>query len=465
MLFVVVTLALYRLCPVRLRYGFLLIASYVFYCSWSAKAAAALAAATLVTYLAGRWVGDPNAPHRAKVTASFAVCGLAGYLVLFKIGASGIVAEPARLVMPLGLSYYTFRLISYVMDSYWGKIEPERRLIPFAAYVAFFPHMVSGPIQRPGDFLSQAPLSRTAIAEGLPRIVWGLAKKLVIADQLATAVSYVFSHVTALHGVEFLTAFYLFPLQLYADFSGLTDVAIGTARLFGIESPENFNRPFAATTIAGFWRRWHMSLTSWLLDYVFTPLRMATRAAGNAGLAFSIALNMVAIGLWHGLTWNYLCFGLLHACYLIVETLTSRRRVRFFKSHPGLDQAGDWLGRVLVFHLVAVGFVFFRAQSVADSVWVLSHLWVGIGSPLSGLARFAATVGVRPLTIGLAGCAGLALAERFRPDKWFQRLENALPLRVRQWARPAALTYLVFIVILLLTAPGAAERPFIYGAF
>ena len=465
MLFVVVVLALYSLCPVRLRRSFLLIASYAFYCTWSVKAAAAMAGATVLTYFAGKWVGDTQSPHRAKITVLFAVCALTGYLVSFKIGASGMFAEPARLAMPLGLSYYTFKLISYVMDAYWGKIEIERRLIPFAAYVAFFPQIVAGPIQRPGDFLSQAPLSRTAVSEGLPRIAWGLAKKLVVADQLAPAVNYVFAHVTALHGVELLAAFYLFPLQLYADFSGLTDIAIGTGRLFGIESPENFNRPFTAATIAGFWRRWHMSLTSWLADYVFTPLRMATRTAGNAGLALSITLNMVAIGLWHGLTWPYFCFGLLHAGYLVVETLTSRRRMRFFKSRPELDRVGDWFGSVLVFHLVAAAFVFFRAQSVADAAWVLSHMWVGIGSFASGLARFAVTVSVRPLAIGLAGYAVLALAERFRPDGWFRRMGNALPQRVQQWARPASLAYLVFIVFLLLTASGEAERPFIYGAF
>src|ERR1017187_6274643 len=320
MLFVVVVLALYSLCPVRLRRSFLLIASYAFYCTWSVKAAAAMAGATVLTYFAGKWVGDTQSPHRAKITALFAVCALTGYLVSFKIGASGMFAEPARLAMPLGLSYYTFKLISYVMDAYWGKIEIERRLIPFAAYVAFFPQIVAGPIQRPGDFLSQAPLSRTAVSEGLPRIAWGLAKKVGVADQLAPAVNYVFAHVTALHGVELLAAFYLFPLQLYADFSGLTDIAMGTGRLFGIESPLNSNRPVTAATIAGFWRRWHMSLTSWLADYVFTPLRMATRTAGNAGLALSITLNMVAIGLWHGLTWPYFCFGLLHAGYLVVET-------------------------------------------------------------------------------------------------------------------------------------------------
>jgi D-alanyl-lipoteichoic acid acyltransferase DltB (MBOAT superfamily) len=462
--FVAVVVGLYRLCPVRFRYHLLLAASYVFYCAWNPIAAVALASATILIFFAGKWVADPQSQHRATIIAALAVIALTGYLILFKIAAAGSL-ESWGLVMPLGLSYYTFKLISYVMDIYWRKMEPAPRFIPFAAYVAFFPQMVAGPIQRPADFLSQAPLTRTAISEGLPRIAWGLAKKLAIADQLAPAIAYVFSHVRSVDGAGLLAAFYLFPLQVYADFSGLTDIAIGTGLLFGIEAPENFNRPFTASTIAGFWRRWHMSLTSWLTDYVFTPLRMATRRAGNAGLELSITINMVAIGLWHGLTWCYLSFGLLHAGYLIVETLTARPRARFFKRHPKLDGPGDWLGSILVFHLVAVAFVFFGAHSVADAAWLLSHLWVGIGSLGSNLARFTASVGLRPLTIGLAGYGLLELAERFRPDRWIRSIENSMPQPVRQFARAAILVYLVFIVLMLVMAPSGADRPFIYGAF
>jgi hypothetical protein len=174
---------------------------------------------------------------------------------------------------------------------------------------------------------------------------------------------------------------------------------------------------------------------------------------------------MVAIGLWHGLTWPYFCFGLLHAGYLVVETLTSRRRMRFFKSRPELDRVGDWFGSVLVFHLVAAAFVFFRAQSVADAAWVLSHMWVGIGSFASGLARFAVTVSVRPLAIGLAGYAVIELAERFRPDRLWWRIAAAAPPWIRQSGRAAILACLTFAVILLLMASGGVERPFIYGGF
>jgi hypothetical protein len=465
MLALCAALSLYRLCPVRLRSGFLLLASYAFYCTWSPKAAIALAAATAFTFFAGKWVADPRRQRRARVAAFGAAALLVAYLAFFKMAAAAALPGLGGLALPLGVSYYTFKLVSYILDAYWGKIEPERRFIPFAAYVAFFPQIVAGPIQRPGEFLRQTPPLRTAVAEGLPRLVWGLVKKLAVADQLAPTVDYVFRHVQSLHGPALLAGFYLFPLQLYADFSGLTDIAIGIALLFGIESPENFRRPFTASTIAEFWRRWHISLTSWLGDYLFTPLRMATRNAGRAGLALSITVNTVAIGIWHGFGWGFFLFGLLHSAYLVAEALSARRRSRYFKNRPHLDNLGTHLGRVYVFHAAAVAFMFFRASTVRDAVWGLTHLLTGWRSPLQGFASLTAAIDSRSLAIGLAGCVLLEFAERFRPDVWLRRIPGALPPWAWRFARAAALAELAFAVLLLLAASSGSERPFLYGAF
>jgi alginate O-acetyltransferase complex protein AlgI len=456
--------ALYRVCPIRLRGGFLLIASYLFYCTWSVKGAAALFGATVLTFFAGQWVGSVEANHRTKVTWVVAVCLLTGYLAFFKIAAVVPVAGLGRLAIPLGISYYTFKLLSYVIDVHWGTIEPERSFIAFAAYVAFFPQMIAGPIQRPGDFFGQLPPAAPAIWEGALRLAWGLGKKILIADHLAPTVNYVFSHVQGLHGAGLWAGFYLFPLQLYADFSGLTDIAIGTGRLFGIQGPENFNRPYTAPNISEFWRRWHMSLTTWLADYVFTPLRMATRRAGRAGLAFSITVDLVAIGLWHGLKWGWLTFGLLNAGYLVVDALTSRQRARFLKARPRLGRAASRLGWLLTFHLVAIALVFFRARTVSDATWLLSHLWVGLTSFSSDLARLMATTGGRSLALGLLGYAVLELAERFRPDNWWRRVEPAMPPWARLWVRSTAGVLLPVGVFLLVLA-GAQQSPFIYQVF
>ncbi|HEY7336313.1 MAG TPA: MBOAT family O-acyltransferase, partial [Bryobacteraceae bacterium] len=271
-LFVAASYCLYRVCPARWRGLVLLVASYVFYCTWNARLAAGLAGATVFAFFAGKWAGNMESPQRGRVTALFATAMLTGYLFFWKTVAVAALPGIGRIALPLGVSYYTFKLISYVMDIYYGKSKPEWRFIAFASYVAFFPQILAGPIQRPDDFLSQMPPARTALMDGAARIAWGLIKKVVVADQLAPAVNYVYSHMYGMHGTEILAGFYLFPLQLYADFSALTDIAIGTGRLFGIESPENFDDPFTSSTITQFWRRWHMSLTGWLGDYVFTPL-------------------------------------------------------------------------------------------------------------------------------------------------------------------------------------------------
>ncbi len=334
LLFLPLIVAVYQIVPVRLRVLFLLGASYAFACTWSVRAAAAMAVATVFTFFAGKLAGDTSSQRRAYAAFSSAIAVLTLYLAFFKIAAVLPFGRFGRLAIPLGLSYYTFKLMSYVIDIYWGKIEPAQSFMEFAAAIAFFPQLVAGPIQRPGDFLTQVQLAeirptqvspaRTALWMGLSRLVWGLAKKVLIADNLAPTVNYVFAHVRGLHGVELLAGFYLFPLQMYADFSALTDIALGMGLLFGIQGPENFNRPFTAFSISDFWRRWHMSLTNWLADYVFTPLRMATRSAGTAGLALSITINMLAVGLWHGLTWGYFVFGLVNAAYLVGDVLTMR---------------------------------------------------------------------------------------------------------------------------------------------
>jgi D-alanyl-lipoteichoic acid acyltransferase DltB (MBOAT superfamily) len=429
------------------------------------NAALALAASTIVAFFAGRWAGDTGTPHRGRVTALFTVTLLAAYLAFLKTAAVTALPRFGRIALPLGVSYYTFKLISYVLDVYWEKIEPARQLIPFAAYVSFFPQILAGPIQRPGDFLRQIPPPRAVFREGAWRIAWGLIKKLAVADQLAPTVNYVFSHMKGLHGAEVLAGFYLFPLQLYLDFSALTDIAIGVGRLFGIEGPENFNRPFTASTITEFWRRWHMSLTTWLADYVFTPLRMSTRKLGKVGLAFSITVNMVAIGLWHSFTWTFFAFGLLHAGYLTVETLTSRQRSRFLKQWPAVDQPAGWLGSLYVYHATAIAFLFFRAQSVSDAAWGLTHLLAGIGTLGADLAHLLGEVDARSLTVGLAGVALVELAERYRPDRWCARFGESLPLWAQASLRGAILVVLAVIIFQILPGFGSSERPFIYEGF
>jgi alginate O-acetyltransferase complex protein AlgI len=470
MLFVALALGLYRLCPARYRAAVLLVLSYIFYCTWSLEAAAWLAGVTLFTFFGARLAAhpgssEPESHERGKWLFVVLVVLLTGYLVFFKLAAIAAVPGVGRIALPLGLSYYTFKLISYVLDCYWGKIRPEMRIVPFASYVAFFPQLMGGPIQRAESYLPQLPPVRLAIAEGLPRIVWGLFKKIAVADQLGLTVNYVYANVRSLHGAQLLAGFLLFPLQLYADFSGLSDIAIGLGLLFGIRGPENFNRPFTAATITDFWRRWHMTLTGWLGDYVFTPLRMATRNAGTASVVFSITVNTVAIGLWHGFTWGFLAFGLAHSAYLVTEALTSKARSRFFRKNPNLDGWGSRLGSVMVFFLAMIAFVFFRAAHVSDAAWGLVHACDGLSTFSADIGVLIRAVSLRPLVIGLVGFACIEIGERFRPDVWMRKSFATWPVWAQQMFGATTMTLLVAAVYLLLMSNPGPDRPFIYEVF
>jgi alginate O-acetyltransferase complex protein AlgI len=465
LLYLAVCAGLNRLCPMRFRPLLLLFASYGFYLTWSPAAAAILAVLTVATFGIALAV-EKSLSRGSSATALGlgSVLLLTGYLAAFKIALLTPTHGIAGLVMPLGISYYSFKLISYVLEVHRGNLPAEKNLIDFAAYVAFFPQIVAGPIQRPGDFFKQLPASPVSASRAVARIGWGLAKKLIVADNLAPAVSYVYAHVFDLHGAPLWMGFYLFPLQLYADFSGLTDIAIGAGQLFGITGPENFNRPFTASSISDFWRRWHMSLTNWLVDYVFLPLRMATRGIGTLGLILSITINMVAIGLWHGLTAGYLVFGVLNAAYLVGDVLSNRRRTKFFKQNPSWDGAGNWLGWFLTFHLIMIAEVFFRAPRLPDAVWLLGHLWTNWSGSLTLLYGVITESGAQQLGIGLAGYLILELGERYWEKVRLVELYFTGPRWVR-WSLHCAAAMIAIFGLALLVDHSGKSSPFLYEIF
>jgi len=456
----------FHLCRPGGRALFLLGASYGFYALSSPVAAIGMLAATIFAFVLGPAIEPTQKSGSKEATASrpvmaFAVAVLVSYLSLFKVLRSidlaklrlpdwTVAAFGGSVLLPLGISYYVFKLISYIVDIYWGNIAPERNFVDFATYVAFFPQIVAGPIQRSGDFLQQIrKLSPTSemMRRGLRRMLLGCFKKAVVADNLGTLIDLSYGpHAPA--GAALL-AFYLFPFQLYADFSALTDIAIGTALLFGIQSPENFNAPFLATNISQYWRRWHMTLTNWLGDYVFMPLRMATRAYGNYGLVFSLMVNMILIGLWHNLSWCFLVFGVLHGIFLSVDALTARGRSKFFKSRPAWDRAGNCVGPVFTFHLVALAMVFVRAVSLSEALHVLSSL------PASAAHVVGLILGSNEAEYGLAGLALWAAFEFvWRQDRF---RAPATPMWFR-WA-------FYYTVIAIIVKFGHNAKGFIYFKF
>jgi D-alanyl-lipoteichoic acid acyltransferase DltB (MBOAT superfamily) len=295
------------------------------------------------------------------------------------------------------------------------------------------------------------------------RILLGLYKKFVIADNLAPIVSYVYGHLSAHPGAPVALGFYGYPLQMYADFSGLTDIALGAGALLGVIGPENFNAPFAAASPSEYWRRWHISLTQWMQDYVFTPLRMQLRNLGNLGLVLSVTINMVLIGLWHGFYWTFALFGIVHAIFLSADALTQKARKRLYKRHPALDRLTDWIGPIVTFHLIAIAFVFFRADGVATVVQFFRHLFDGWETLAPGFHYVIDQPG-NSLPVIATALLGMEAADAVRRRLWMKPWPSALP-RWGRWSLIGCTGLGVLFTVSLLVTSDSNSNPFLYAIF
>jgi alginate O-acetyltransferase complex protein AlgI len=466
--FVGVTLLAFYLAPMRYRQHILLVASCAFYATHApAFALPLLLVVTYGVYHAALAI-DAEEAERGKwrlgvVCVTVLVLVLAGFKLLASAG--GLVAEHGvalKPLIPLGISYYLFKLIAYVLEVYWGNVPAQRDFVHVALYAAFFPQVVSGPIQRPGPFFEQvkrlgAP-DAALVSQGLRRILFGLFKKIAIADRLGVPVDAIFGDPGARSSLELVLGGYLFALQLYADFSGVTDIAIGLGKLVGISGPENFSLPFFARNVQEYWRRWHQSLTSWLADYLFTPLSLALRGLGQAGLALAVLVNMFAVGIWHGFSSNYAAFGVYHGLCLVVSVFTLKARDRFFRKHLVFAPVRSVVSRLVTFHLVVIGLVIFRAPTFGAAYKYFATL-------VQGLSESATWIDFKLLQLTPKALATIvllaALAEFFHWARTQPSLVSrflAAP-RAYRWAA----YYTVIVVTLALSRLGEAK--FIYAQF
>jgi len=392
----------------RLRLSILLGASYVlaFYAgdgTWYVPAV--LFGVTLVTYIFGIGVGAARSESVRRWLCFAAIGFNVAVLILARFAAAGTVqgnvvmgllsarhdAFGASPFVSIGISYYTLQGISYLIDVRLGLVEPERHLGRFALYLCFFPKFMQGPIERAGSLLPRLRVPHRSSYEdvktGLIRIACGLVKKLVVADRLADYVDPVFASVGSYGGAVFPLATVAFAIQIYFDFSGYTDIALGSARLLGIDLTENFDRPYSARSVPEFWRRWHISFSRWILDYIFKPLQIVWRDAGRWGTALALVATFLLSGLWHGSAWGFVVWGLLHGLYMassvIFRTFRSRLASRFgLESRPGLHAA---MQRTLTFALICLAWVFFRAPTLS-SAWFMIK---GTFSPTKNLGELA----------------------------------------------------------------------------
>ena len=378
--FFLILLAVYYIIPLKFRWGLLLGASIVFYASADWKMLFLIGGSTAVSYFAGLKIEQAEKNQKKRVWMTSCVVLLVLILIVFKyfnffasaVGSLlGASSDVFKLVMPLGISYYTFKMISYLADIYKGKIDAEKNFGYYALYISFFPQILCGPIERADDFIPQlkygCKFEDKLAAEGLERIIIGLFKKLVIADRLSLYVSTVFDAPLSYPGLASIMAAFFYSIQIYCDFSGYSDMAIGMAQMLGIRTKDNFAYPYFSRSIKEFWSRWHISLSSWLKDYIYIPL--GGNRKGKLRKNLNTLVTFLVSGIWHGSSLSFVFWGGLHGLWNMI-------------SAPKKNDAPVWrqiLQGLITFCGVTFTWVFFRAQDLGTAFTMLKQMIVGFG--------------------------------------------------------------------------------------
>jgi alginate O-acetyltransferase complex protein AlgI len=468
------------LLPHRVRSLWLLAASLYFCGAGQPLALVWMLAATVVTY----WVaikvdGAPDKP-RKKAIMKMGVALLVANLVVFKYTSfvnesfrsvagwfGGAYPVPViHLLLPIGISFYTFLLIGYLVDVSNG-LKAERSFGTFALFVTYFPKLVAGPIERAKNLLPQLHVEQTfdyrRVVSGLVLMALGFFKKVVVGDRLAPFVQQAYGDPRGHDGVVMVLATWMFAFQVYCDFSGYTDIAIGAARTMGYKLINNFNRPYFAISIADYWKRWHISLSSWLTDYVYTPLTRtkAIKMKWYYLMLLSLFITFVVSGFWHGAQWTFVVWGVLHGTYMITSMLTQKWRRKVNQS-LGLDRRPrlhNVLRVMFTFCLVCFAYIWFQAASVADAVYISTHLHTGWGHAVASAKDFLDDR-YAELAFALYGIAVVMIADTLAAKGDIVERLVARPARVR-WA----VYYTTAVSIILLGAFYDTQQKFIYFQF
>lgn len=394
-LFLPVVYILFNIVGDRYRRHVLLLSSVAFYAALKVPyLVITLAAVAAVTYLFGVCLGrTDNVDYRKRLLWGgiglnlLVLCSLK-YLPPFIMGLNGLLSGSnidtylhiIPMFVSIGVSYYVFQAISYLIDIYLEIEEPEQDFCTFALYLSFFPKLLQGPIERAGDLLPQLKakyeFNYENMRTGLLLFTWGLFKKVAIADRLAFFVNRAFENPHEFTGLPLIMSTYLYAIQIYCDFSGYTDMALGAARLFNINLTQNFNNPYMATSIADFWRRWHISFSRWILDYIFKPLQLGWRDYKNAGTAAALLVTFIISGIWHGANWGFVIWGLLHGIYLASSIYYKpvKQKIHKMLKFPLLTKI---IQITITFNLVCFAWIFFRASKVTDALYIVTHLFAG----------------------------------------------------------------------------------------
>jgi alginate O-acetyltransferase complex protein AlgI len=438
------------------RLAFLTCASWFFYAWWDWRYLPVLIGATSVDYVAGHWITASKSERRRRLLLTVSLATNLGILAYFKcsgfffssldgIGRALELGAPLpslHILLPIGISFYTFNSMSYTIDIFRRRIEPTRNVLEYTTFVALFPHLIAGPIVRFSDLGPQLKrltprLSSEDATRGAFFLSCGLVKKLLIADQLSPYVKNLYAHDAHLGLLTGWAAAVGYSLQLYFDFSGYSDMAVGLAWLLGFRFPQNFNSPFKAANISDFWRRWNMTLSSWFRDYLFIPLGGSRR--GTRRTVFNLVLTMFLVGLWHGAAWTFVVWGLVHGLYLGSHAVLRKK---------GLTQDSTVVNRLLTFAAVCAAFVIFRSPTLPVAGNVLSAMF-----GLHGLDAPRLLHALLPLRFALL-IGGLLAFVNLAPNTW------QIELKPRVWQGMAA-GIAAAIAVMTISQP----HPFLYFQF
>ena len=448
--------------------GLVLVASYFFYGWWSWKFMGLLMLSTSLDYAYGFWVASPNR-KKAKLFLWLSIINNLGILGVFKyynffavqfqtgFELLGLHTNPVLLqvALPIGISFYTFHGMSYVFDIYRGNQKPVRNFVDYAVFVSFFPLLVAGPIERASHLLPQVQKPRffnyTQAVEGCRLILWGMFKKVVIADSLAGIVDNIFQNYQEHNGVTLILGAVAFSFQIYGDFSGYSDIALGIAKLFGFELLSNFKFPYFSRDVAEFWRRWHISLSSWFRDYLYIPLGGSKngkyKAIRNTFIIFLVS------GFWHGASWNFIAWGFIHACGFLPLLLLNRNRkhVTDVVAHDRkLPNLKELLQMLTTFAFVSFAWIFFRADVMQNALGYIKQIGVSIAEYPEQLlmlpSRKMALVYIIPLVLG---------------DWYLRRDERSLKTSANNLIRK----FIYWVIIIFILSSIGGKQSFIYFQF
>ena len=404
LIFFPIILILYFSIPHKYRWTILLIGSYYFYMSWKPEYIILIMISTLIDYIAGIQIYNTVSKRKKKIFLGLSLLTNLGLLFAFKyfnffsdstravLQQFAIPFDPITLavLLPIGISFYTFQTLSYTIDIYRGKIKPEKHLGIFAVFVSYWPQLVAGPIEKAAhlipQFYKKHKFEYARAVSGCRLMLWGFFKKMVIADGVAITVNIVFNNPGAYSGPYLILATMFFAIQIYCDFSGYVDIARGAARIMGIELSENFKMPYLSKSIGEFWKRWHITLSNWFKDYVYISL------GGNRVSVprwyVNILIVFIISGLWHGANWTFVIWGALHGLYLIIEIILKPVTNKIKLNH----YARRFIGLAWTFILVNIGWVFFRANNFSDAIYILTHMFTSTGDIIVGVVFIFAIV-------------------------------------------------------------------------